>query len=415
MRSYAAPSTLGRVDRRSLKLTGRSLGVSADVTPGALSPDGKQLLLLSMRPSEPALSVVDLTAMRVDTTLQGRLDADLGSSRAMSAVWPSENRILVVADTFGRRRWRRGPRIVTGQTLLAINPTTGALEWKRNLNATLHPSYPGAGTVGQTAIFVLQSATRQQQTQAKIISVSPDGTIGSSTVALVKGGYNTYPAQLVVTSGVTGSHVYVLTGGGIAYSIDPTTMHAVRHRIATPSHTPDTSPPDLLSSAAPLGPNIVASGFLPRPNGLPAAGIYIIDPSTWTVRLVDPTTPAWLVTDNSLITFTISGQFRLPSSWKTKGTGIRIYDERGNLRSHLYGTQAFTSVTATPAFALAILPTVPNRIAPPHGPAQYRAREASTRLQELLFNPATGQSVGKRTQVGLLPGLIQAPKSTPHR
>jgi hypothetical protein len=176
------------------------------------------------------------------------------------------------------------------------------------------------------------------------------------------------------------------------------------------------SPPDLLPSVAPLGENIVVSSVFRRPNGLPAAGIYVIDPSRWTVRIVERTTPAWLVADNALITYTVAGQFRLPSSWKTRGTGVRIYDERGDLRAHLYARQALDSITVTPAFALATLPGSQNEPAPPpHTPAQFRARDESVRLHELLFNPSKGRSLGSRVEIGVLPGLIQPPQAAPHR
>jgi hypothetical protein len=210
-------------------------------------------------------------------------------------------------------------------------------------------------------------------------------------------------------------HAFVLTGGGVGYGIDSATARATRHRLALPTGAPASSPPAPLLGAAALGGNIVVSSFFPRPNGFSAAGIYIIEPHTWTTRLLDSTTPAWLVANNRLLTFTNAGQFRLPASWRSKGTGIRIYDSEGLLRSHLYGNQAFTSVAVTPSFALAVLPAPRSTAPPPQTPAGHRTRDRRVRIHELLFDPETGRQLGTRVQVGYLPGLIVPPKVARHR
>jgi hypothetical protein len=177
--------------------------------------------------------------------------------------------------------------------------------------------------------------------------------------------------------------------------------------VPTPVVAPTTSPSNQLLNAAPVGSNIVVSGFIPRPNGLPRAGIYLINPQSWTAHLIDPTTPAWFTTGNSLITFTRAGQFRLPASWLTKGTGVTIYDATGTLRDHLYGTQAFEDVEATPRFDYAVLPTAQIQPAPGRlTTAQYQAQVAAVTHRELLFNPFTGRNLGPRTARGPAPFLI---------
>jgi hypothetical protein len=351
--------------------------------------------------------------MRIETSVQSRIDSALGSFRPAAAVWPSAGQILVVAERFGRPRWHHGPRVVIAQRVVAIKASDGALEWARKLSPSLVPGY-SSGVINHTAVFVFQLAHRKDR--ATVMTVSSSGAIRTHTVPLAKGGYGSYPAQLVVTSSSTRGHAYLVTADGVIYSVDPISAQTVRHVVATPASAPDMSPPDLLPSVAPLGENIVVSSVFRRPNGLPAAGIYVIDPSRWTVRIVERTTPAWLVADNALITYTVAGQFRLPSSWKTRGTGVRIYDERGDLRAHLYARQAFDAITVTPAFALATLPGSQNEPAPPpHTPAQFRAPDESVRLHELLFNPSTGRSLGSRVEIGVLPGLIQPPQAAPHR
>jgi len=418
-RVYAAPSSLGRVSPATLKLVGKSLHVPEDLNPGAVAPDGTRLLLLKMSyptrrdRGEPSLSIVDLRGMRVEVQLQPQLNADLARRQVVAAIWPTANQILVVAQRFGRARWPHGPRVVTAQSLIAINPSTAAIDWTRTLNSTLTPI--DSGTVGNNVILLFQPPNKPLHEQATIISASPSGSLHSTRIPLTPGGYGNFPARLVVTSSPTGQHAYALTAGGNVYSFNPTTGRATVHHLPTPTNAPSTSPPDLLPDAAAIGNNIVVSSFFPRPSGAAAAGIYLINPTTWTVRLLDPTTPAWFTVGNSLVTYTNAGQFRLASSWQSKGTGIRIYNQNGSLRRHLYGTQAFDYVLPGPGFDIAVLPSQPNRTSPPHTPAQYRARNAAAMLHELLFNPTTGQSLGNRTEIGQLPALIRPTTPATHR
>ena len=193
----------------------------------------------------------------------------------------------------------------------------------------------------------------------------------------------------MITSG-SSPRAYVLTGGGTVYSIDPTTAKATAHVVPTPPDAPATSPQDMLLNSAPLGDNLVVSSFFPRPNGTTRAGVYLIDPATWTARLLDPTTPSWATSGASLITFT----------WLTKGTGVRIYDPNGDLRHHLYGSRAFEGIERTPLFTAAILYTPHSNAVQPHTPAEQRAHDASIKNQLFLFNPATGTILGQRTTHG---------------
>jgi hypothetical protein len=418
VRNYAAPSAVGRVDWRTLRLVGPTLALSKDFEPHGVSPDGRRLLLVNTVPAkrtgESPLAIVDLATLRPENRLDTRLAGVLGTRRPVAALWQTSRRLLVVAQLLGHRRWHEGPRVVVGQTLLALDARTGAVAWQHRLGATLLPTFGGTGTVGSTAIMVLQSTDKQRLGRGEVLAVSARGVIHSSPLQLIRGGYGSYPARLVVTSDGRNRAAFVFTGGGVAYGIDSATARATRHRLALPPSAPASSPPALLLGAAGLGGNIVVSSFFPRPNGFPAAGIYLIDPHTWTARLIDSTTPAWLVADNRLLTFTNAGQFRLPRSWRSKGTGIRIYDSQGRLRSHLYGRQAFTSVAVTPSFALAVLPTRRSTAAPPQTPAAHRTRNRQMRIQELAFDPSTGRQLGARVQVGYLPGLIQRPKAAPH-
>jgi hypothetical protein len=418
-REYAAPSAIGRVDPKRLTLTGPRLRLSRDFEPAGVSPDGRRLLLINGHPQRPrsgsSLLIVDLVTMTRDGHLDAALAAALGDWRPTSARWLTSRRILVVAQQFGTRRWREGPRRVTHQALIALDARTGRIAWQRPLTRALLPAFNGTQIVGTRTVLILASSDKAHPERARVMVVSSNGSVRSSPIRLEEGGYGSYPAQLVVTHGDRANRAFVLTGGGVIYAIDPLSGRSARRQLSTPTNAPDTSPPALLLSAAALGSRIVVSSFFPRADGFAAAGVYLIDPRTWTTRIVDPATPAWFVADNRLVTFTVAGQFRLPRSWESKGTGVRIYDAAGRLRAHLYGTRAFDSVTVTPGFAFATLPARPSTAPPPSTPAAHRARLAASRLRELVFDPVNGRPLGARVQHGYPPALLELPRRTARR
>jgi hypothetical protein len=414
-RNYAAPSAIARVDPRTLTLIGPRLRIPRDFEPVGVSPDGKHLLLINGVPQRPrkgpSLSIVDLATMSHENRVDTALAAALGGWRPASAHWLTSRRILVVVQQYGTRRWREGPRRVTRQAMIAIDAQTGRIHWQRSLSTGLIATFNGFATHGTRAILVLESSDRAHPERARVMTITSNGRVRSSALRLEQGGYGGYPAQLVVTSAPQAEHAFVLTGGGVIYTIDPASGRSTRHQLPTPVNAPDTSPPALLLGAAALGDQIVVSSFFPRANGFAAAGIYLIDPRNWTTRIVDPTTPAWFVADSRLITFTVAGQFRLPSSWKSKGTGIRIYDHTGELRAHLYGTQAFDAVGVTPRFAFATLPARPPAAPPPETPATHRARLRALTMRELVFDPVRARRLGTRVQHGYPPAIIERARS----
>jgi hypothetical protein len=398
-RAYPGASTLSRVDPKTLEPIGTRLHFDENFTPGSFSPDGTRLLMLNPPPSKPTdrqsgLLIVDLTHMKLEPQLEARLSADLGSNGVAAASWPTPNQVLVVAQQLGRAY----DRDVTARTLLAINARTGAVEWRRPLSKkTL---LAGAGTVDDSLVLIGEPSSLRRN-HATITVISGTGQEHSSTITLKPSGYFSpkrgaaYGARLVVTSGAT-PQAYILGGGGEVYSVDPTTGKATLHIVKPPSGMPSTSPPDLLINAAPLENKIVATSFFPLPDGHPAAGIYLIDPGSWTAKLIDPQTRDWQTTNTNLVTFTNAGQFRLPQSRITKGNGIDIYDANGRLLHHLYGAQAFQGVGLTPTLDYAVVSTQTRNILPTT--AEERARAA--KRQELLFNPTTGTTLGAQTATG---------------
>jgi hypothetical protein len=402
-RAYAGSSLFSMVDPTTLKPVGKELSVPEAFGQPRLSPDGKHLVLVSARVpggrdrGEPVLALVQLPSMRFDSAIQPRLDADLAGMTILDDAWNGSRQLVVVAARIGvTRPWRP-----ISEELVAIDPASGAREWSRSVNAALSPA--GIGVVRGEVILLLEGRTAKVRGRGRVLAVSSTGQIRSSSLSLLARGNGFAPGELVVTS----SNAYVVAPLGRVFAIDPGTARTTLHRVATPRGAPTTSPPFPFLNASPVGANIVATNLFGSPDGWARAGIYLIDTSTWTARLLDPTTPAWFTTGGSLVTFTESGQFRLPSSWTTKGTGVRIYDANGNLRSHLYGTQAFERALVSPGFAAVDLPAVQPRTPEPTLPAQFRAWYAALRFDELVFDPATGKSLGTRVQVGYPPELIR--------
>jgi hypothetical protein len=262
-----------------------------------------------------------------------------------------------------------------------------------------------------------------------VLSVSPSGWLRSSAIALVPGGYRVQRVTFTRTDGVrrphpvmegrgtptalvatTGSNprAYLLTGGGKVYSINPLTAQPSLHAISTPRGAPNTSAQIMFLDAAPVGDNLVVSSFFPRANGTTHAGIYLIDTTTWTARLLDLTTPNWFTTGDSLITFIPAGKFSRanPSAVLTKGIGIRIYGADGVLRYHLYGDRAFDEVEATPLFTAAIVNIPQPPLRGPSTPSRLRAWQNAATREEFLFNPITGATLGERTTHGTQGVLI---------
>lgn len=400
-----APSTLSRVNPATLMPFGKSLRVPTRIGSGPVSPDGKHLIL---RGSPVVLSLVDLNDMRIESGIQARLNADFAGNQIVTETWSPTGQLLVVTQG------------TASQTLLAINPSTGGVRWKRALNT--QAVVDQFGSVGDKVILLLGSlaGTRLAGT-ATVMAISPTGAVRSSTITLVRGGYRIRKEifgptgtpqhghvallgrgfeERLVTAGGRSPHAYVLTGGRRVYTIDPTTARATLHIVSTPTNAPAAAPPDLGMDAAPLGGNLAVTSFFPRPDGAPRAGLYLIDTADWTARLIDPATPTWFTTATSLITYTDANQIR-PASWLSKGTGVRIYNTNGELRYHLYGTQAFTDIALGPNYTdAAVLPNTPTQTTPPSTPAQQRAYNASIRTKELLLDPVTGQTLGQRTIAG---------------
>ena len=124
--AYASPSALTRVDPKTLDPVGEQLSIPLGMNAGALSPDGHELVLVGAetgailigtsqtglpptqtkpgrRVAPPSLSIVDLPAMRFETRVQRALDSALSGWQVVATAWPSQGRLLVVAQRLGGR------------------------------------------------------------------------------------------------------------------------------------------------------------------------------------------------------------------------------------------------------------------------------------------------------------------------
>jgi hypothetical protein len=401
-RIYAAQSVLSRFDLTTLRQTGRRLLVPRDLEPEGISPDGRYAVLVGARAAHAkhaahALSLVALPALRIDTAIQSRLDSALAGQYVAAARWLGPHRLVVVAARAPRLR---GTFVDTTMRVVAIDPDAGTVEWSRPLGS--RPPAIEAAVVERRLVLVFEAAPGALRRVAVLV-VSPSGRIRTSQVEIPAEPRDSIGARLVAA----GDRAFVLAAPGLVDEIDPLDARITRHPIATPKGAPTASPPFPFLRAAAVGSNLAVSNFFPSPDGHERAGIYVVDTSTWRARIVEPTTPEWFTTGGSLVSFTNAGRFRLPAASATKGTGVRIYDANGDLRSHLFGTQAFSfGGLGFPTFAAVAVPgTATEPVA--HTASQVRVRNAALKFRELLFDPATGESLGTRTVTGYPPGLLR--------
>jgi hypothetical protein len=397
------PPYLSRFDPRTLEPIGRRL-LLPEGFPMGFSPDAKLFLLGGDRPE-----AVDLPGLRFDTALQSRLEG-LFANGSLAQLWQGSSRIVNVSHH------RCASGVSCGLTFEAMNIHTGSIVWSFNLPFT---NYLGATTVGGTVVYAQEGNALQGNVvgaHATIWTVSPSGAHRAGSLTLERSAEGEYASSLVTTPGPSGPHLYLVTTGRV-YSIDLVTGRATLHVIKPPSGSPAwaASPESFSPEAQALGNRIVVSGFFRLPGGKSRGGLYIIDPATWTARTVVATTPYWITTAHTLVTWTDAHQviwtnaYRYGQhwSWAAGGTGVRIYDGQGRLVGHLFGRRVFELGVQTPDMIAFIVPSTAFVDSHSCFTCDF-ARLQHKRYRELAFDPATGKSLGYRLEPALPPELLQS-------
>jgi hypothetical protein len=386
---YGGRMMVSRVDPKTLSPVGKYLPLPNYFWPQALSPDGNRLLGSS---NKGGVSIIDLQHLTKNTALEKRLHSDLGPLTSRAAAWPTDNRVIILAQGFS------GPyhRNVTGRTLLGIDPDSGTIVWRHKLTNKL--GLFGAQTVGGKLVLLLGDSSLRK-TPETVVVVSPTGRVRSSTVDIPRVNSRFQEAKLLATNGRTPA-AYLVSASGTFFSIDLDTAQTTAHTVKPPTSAPSNAPSvySNIPATATLGDNIVASGLFTRSDGKPRTGIYLFDTATWTARLVDRNATRFATGDNKIITYTGAEPSFAVSRPEhgLPGTGITIYDQNGTRLHHLYGERKFLAVGFTPSFAYAFT------LAPNKGKARLGISLAGKRL---LFDPATGKSLGNSQS-----GTISSPR-----
>jgi hypothetical protein len=386
---YGGRMMVSRVDPNTLSPVGKRLPLPEYFWPQALSPDGTRLLGSS---NNTGVSIIDLQHLTENTTLKKRLQTDLGSLTSRAAAWPTDNRVIVLAQGYSEPYHRN----VAGRTLLGIDPSSGSIVWRHKLTNKL--GLFGTQTVGGKLVLLLGDSSLRRTTET-IVVVSPTGQLRSSTVDIPRVNSRFQEAKLLGTNGRSPA-AYLVSASGTIFSIDLDTARATDHTVKPPPNAPANAPGMYtnIPAAATLGNNIVATGLFTRSNGRPRTGIYLFDTTTWTAQLVDRDATRFATGDNRIITYTgavppiaVSRPGR-----ELGGTGITIYDQNGARLHHLYGERKFLAVGFAPSFAYAFTLT------PTGGKQRVFIPQAGKRL---LFDPATGKSLGNSVT-----GTISSPR-----
>jgi hypothetical protein len=376
------PVILARINPQTLGVLGRTLRFRQDFHATALSPDGTHLLGVNIRSQD--LTIVDLTTMSLNRRLQLRLVAELGPDAVIRAsAWPTANRVLALVQRYSKPYNRN----VVSRTLVAIDPSSGGIVWRRKLTNKL--ALAGSRAAGDKLVLLLQPSSGRRP-NVTVIVASATGRIDKSVIKVGRAGNGFNQARLITTSGAM-SRAYVVTGGGTIYSIDLDNAHATAHHVAAPKGAPILPPAVSSLAAQPLGNKIVTEGVFTRPNGQPRAGIYLIDPTSWTARLVERQTLRFASNGDTLVTF---GPLYEPGVARAQGGGgIAIYDANGVRRYHLYGTRKFAFVQLGPRYAFALSLSLPASRRPP-------ILLPGTAGRRFAFDLATGKSLGSTLTPG---------------
>ena len=381
---------LVRVDPRTLKPLGKRLGFADGFTPLALSPNNNQLLGTNTSSSR-SMTVVDLRGMRVDAKVNARIDAEIGQRTVMAAWWPTANRVLALVQTFSKPYQRS----VLSRSLIAFDPASGRIVWERTLPVKL--GLFDAQTVQGTVVLQLVDS-RLKSTRETLVIASPNGQLrtGNLNIPHVSGPFQ---VATLMTSAGSSPAAYLVSDNDTIFSINLDNAHSTPHHVNPPTGAPSTPQPkyNAFPVAAALGGNIVATGLFTRNDETSRGGLYLIDPTNWTARLLDPNTPRFISNGSVLATF---GNVLGSGS----GSGVTLYNQTGTPTSHLYGAKTLMEIALTPTVGYAFAPTLANPT--PHRPIVPNISGG----QELLFNPSTGKSVGRTPQTrgnaGSAPQLI---------
>src|SRR5262245_12093031 len=304
---------LGYLNPATLKLVGRSTQVGYYSWPAARSPDGSKLALGRDYLTD-GLRIVDLRRMR--TLKAFRLTAGVPDGLA----WVAPRRILVASN---------------GLSVVAVDPVTGRQLWQRSVPVP----YDRAAKVGDG--FVLLSAPHDYAHAigpTTLTTVSATGVVRSVVLDRILTGARepdeTNPAGAQRRAGlavdVAGNRAFVVGAGEPVAEVDLATLSVTYHG-GTRTLSKLLDGPYREATWLPNG-TIAVTGYdghvstdatrIVGESQTPA-GLTIVDPRDWSVRLVDPSTDSVAISGNLLLAYSWAG-----------GSGLGVYGLDGSSRLH---------------------------------------------------------------------------------
>jgi hypothetical protein len=388
---------IARVDSRTLHpLPGRSLLLRAQSAgPAALSPDQQQLALLtsdSVTSQARRLLIIDLRQMRVTHAYA------FASSVIRGLSWPRPDRLLELRQTMGPPYNRN----VASRAVWAVDPATGARLGSGTLTRKLAIRQLIATSDGFVGLLGTSGLHAHEESQ--VVSVDADARVRSTTLPLGSIRHARLESRLAVDS--SGNHAYVVAPGAVVFDIDLATMGWTRHEIAAPASQKSAAIGIL--DAATIGGQVAVAGALETQSGGAAEGIVLVDPNTWTARMLDPRASRFAVLGDRLLAYGDGASLtRKPGS--PIGHGVTLYDASGSRLAHLYGRRSVDAVTLTPGYGHLLYSGKHSVRMPPPGtthPLRAHIYDFGPNDQ-LIFHLAAGAPAGAATLSAHKPPLGQ--------
>jgi hypothetical protein len=331
---FDSKARLGYVNPVTLKLVGKSTQVGYYRWPSARSTDGTKLALARDYLSD-SVRIVDLRRMRTVKAFP------LPSGAATSLNWVAPRKLLVAES---------------GLSVIAFDPVTGRKQWQRWLPSAFDE------VARSSSGFVFLSAPDDYENPigaTTLTTVASSGELRSVLLDRILTGVRepdeSNPMGKQRRTGlaidVAGNRAFVVGAGEPIAEVDLETL-AVTYHGGTRTLSKLLDGPSRDANWLPNG-TIAVTGYDGHVSkdakgniteSQAPAGLTIVDPRDWSVRLVDPSTDSVVV----------SGDLLLAYSW-FQGAGLGVYGLDGSARLHALAG-SIMSVQAGAGMAFVTMP-----------------------------------------------------------
>jgi hypothetical protein len=323
--------TLVRLDPKRLRpmRVGRRVDLGFATYTWAFSPDRRSIAFgrkgdndgVDLDHAESFLRIVDPYGMRIT----GEIGLGRGLLRC-SPAWLAGDRIAAV----------KYASTGSDSEVVAADPSTRRVVERRAISTLLHVARGGAR-------FVVLSSSTEGISPVQLTVVDARGPIRSVTVDRISGGSvplgSEDPGVHEVRPGLAvaadGSRAYVIAADGVAAEVDLSSLAVSYRQLALPAVAPAKRELLSLRTARALPSGLVAfTGSEAGPadeqgqtvTRRVSVGLWLIDPSAWTVRRVDRYADSLWLAGGLLLA---SGWHYHPAEAYATGTGLTGYTFRG--------------------------------------------------------------------------------------